>query len=100
MGFLYAWATPDYLLNQMSLSTISLYYVRGVDREMKRGERYGRESAIRFALYLSGQDYDKILEDERKKEEKLKAVRKKNKGPDLESFEKLYGNKIKRPDPP
>ena len=80
---MYAWATPDYLLNHMSLEQVLMYYDYGVEFE----ENKSNILVSRIAVGLFGV-----------KEPPKKVTKDYSDTPDKESFYKHYGDKIKRPE--
>lgn len=78
MGLMYAWATPKYLLDYMTLEEVFFYYEKGADFEELKAE-----------LLVS-----KIAEALEGKKNKKKDPEK----PDKEKFYQYYGDYIKRPD--
>lgn len=76
MGCMYAWATPEYLLDYMSLEQIFLYYDNGLEFEQWKA-----------VIFLN--EVGKALEGKQELETGSR--------PDKEKFYKLYGDKIKRP---
>ena len=83
MGSMYAWATPDYLLNHMSLEQVLMYYDYGVEFE----ENKSNILVSRIAVGLFG-----AKEPPKKKEKDCTDT------PDKEAFYKHYGDRIKRPE--
>jgi hypothetical protein len=81
---MYAWATPEYLLDHMALETILMYYDYGVEFE----ENKSNILVNRIAVGLFG-----AKEPPKKKKEKDY-----NDTPDKEAFYQRYGDKIKRPE--
>lgn len=77
MGVMYAWATPEYLLDGMSINQIMLYYEKGI------------QAQINEAKIFWGVLGDALSEDEGKKKSTTDK-------PDLKKFYDLYGDKIKR----
>lgn len=80
---MYAWATPEYLLDHMSLEQIFMYYDYGVEYE----ENKANILVNRIAVGLFGA-----------KEEPKKQQKDYNDTPDKEAFYKQYGDRIKRPE--
>lgn len=78
MGRMFAWATPDFLLDHMTLEEVIFYYEQGL-----KFEEFEAELVVaKLGEALSG--------------------KKKNKGPqsdkpDKAAFYRYYGNKIERP---
>ncbi|WP_151534360.1 hypothetical protein [Cytobacillus depressus] len=80
---MFAWATPDYMLDYMSLDQIFMYYDFGLEHE----ENKSIILVNRIAVGLFG------VEEEPKKQKKDY-----NDTPDREAFYKYYGDRIKRPE--
>lgn len=80
MGSMYAWATPDYLLDYMSIEQIMMYYEYGLQHEKNK------------ATILTNQIAIGLFGAEESKERDYTST------PDKEKFYKHYGDKIKRPD--
>lgn len=81
---MYAWATPDYLLDHMSLVQILMYYDYGIEHEKNKSR------------ILVGQLGVGFFGAEEEKPKPKRTVQSDEK-PDREAFYKTYGNKIKRP---
>lgn len=81
---MYAWATPDYLLDHMSLVQILMYYDYGIEHEKNKS----RILVGQLAVGLFGAE-----EEKPKSKPKTQADEK----PDREAFYQAYGDKIKRP---
>ncbi|MFS0820756.1 hypothetical protein [Bacillus sp. 1P02SD] len=82
MGSMYAWATPDHLLNNMSIEQILMYYDYGIEHETNKANIL----VNRIAVGLFG------VEDKNPKKRDY------NDSPDKEAFYKHYGDRIKRPE--
>lgn len=80
---MYAWATPDHLLNHMSLEQILLYYDYGLEHE----EIKSNILVNRIAVGLFGV-----------KETRKTKRRNYDDTPDKQAFYDRYGDKIKRPE--
>lgn len=80
---MYAWATPEYMLNNMTFEQILMYYEYG----MKQKENESIILTNRLAIGLFGA----------KEKPKPKSVDNTDK-PDREAFYKAYPNRIKRPE--
>ena len=80
MGQMYAWATPKYLLDHMSIEEVFYYYDNGIEFE---------ELKARLLINKLGE----AMEDPKKKKEKSPRPDK----PDKEAFYKRHGDKIERP---
>lgn len=76
MGSMYAWATPDYMLDHMSIEQILMYYEYGIEHEENKATILTNKIAIMFGA-------------EEKKEFKDQT-------PDRKAFYDHYGNVIKR----
>ena len=81
MGSMYAWATPNFMLDYMSLEEVFFYYVEGVSFEGTRAQMIINKLA-------------EALEDPKKKKQ---AVPLPSDRPDKKAFYKRHGSKIKRP---
>lgn len=81
MGSMYAWATPEYLLDHMSIEQIFMYYEYGIEHE----ENKATILTNRIAVGLFGAKEKPKIDphDDR---------------PDRKAFYKAYGNRIKRPE--
>jgi hypothetical protein len=77
---MYAWATPDYLLDNLSFQQIMMYYNYGMEFE----ENKSNILVNRLAVGFFG------VEEPEKKDY--------NDTPDKKKFYKHYGDKIKRPE--
>ncbi|QJD87903.1 hypothetical protein [Cohnella herbarum] len=78
---MYAWASPDYMLDHMSFEQIVMYYDYGLEQEeIKSNILVGR-----LAVGLFGA----------KEKPKAKVTEEK---PDRKAFQNAYGNRIKRPE--
>ena len=78
MGQMFAWATPGYLLDYMTLEEVFFYYERGM-----KFEEYRAQLIIsKLAEALDG---------------KKKVDKGRKEGPDKAAFYKHYGDKIERP---
>lgn len=77
MGSMYAWATPEYLLDCMSMEQILMYYEYGIEHE----ENKATILTNKIAIGLFGADEKKDF---------------KNQTPDKQAFYDHYGNVIKR----
>lgn len=82
MGSMYAWATPDYLLNRMTFEQVIMYYEYGIAFEKQKSNLL----VNRLAVGLFGA------------EEQKDATRDYNPQPDKAAFYEKYGDKIKRPE--
>ncbi|TGC08130.1 hypothetical protein [Methanolobus halotolerans] len=78
MGIMYSWATPDHLLNQMSMNQVMLYYEKGIK-----------------AIELQARIFWGVLGEALSGQEKVSETDNGDK-PDLDRFYELYGNRIKR----
>ena len=81
MGQMYAWATPGYLLDHMSIEEIFYYYDKGVEFEKLRAQ---------FVIEKLGE----ALEETK---DKKPPPKKSGDKPDKRAFYKRHGDKIKRP---
>lgn len=79
---MFAWATPEYMLDHMSLEQIFMYYDYGLEHE----ENKANILVSRIAVGFFG------AEDTRPKKKEYVDT------PDKEAFYKQYGDKIKRPE--
>jgi len=86
MGAMYAWATPDYLLDYMSFDQILLYYDYGLEHE----ENKSNILVSRMAVGLFGA---KEKPDPRKRRRQVR-----DQTPDKKKFYEKYGDRIKRPE--
>lgn len=77
---MFAWATPEYLLDYMTLDEVFFYYQKGLEFEQTKGRFIVNE----LGKALSGKDDTKNKSDKPDK-------------PDKEAFYKYYGDKIERP---
>lgn len=82
VGSMYAWATPDYMLDFMSLDQIFMYYDYGLEHEENKANILVNRIAVGFFGV----------------EEPKKHQKEYNETPDKEAFYKHYGDKIKRPE--
>ncbi len=80
MGSMYSWATPEYLLNNMSIEQIMMYY------------NYGLEFEKHKSIILINQLAIGLLGAEEPKKKKKDY----NPNPDKEKFYEKYGDVIKR----
>lgn len=80
---MYAWATPDHLLDHMSIEQILMYYDYGLEHE----EIKSNILVNRIAVGLFG-----AKEPPEKKKKDYNDI------PDKKAFYDRYGNKIKRPE--
>lgn len=80
---MYAWATPDHLLDHMSLEQILLYYDYGLEHE----EIKSNILVNRIAVGLFG-----VKEPPKKKKRNYDDT------PDKQAFYDRYGDQIKRPE--
>lgn len=80
---MYAWATPEFMLDYMSLEQIFMYYDYGLEHEEIKANILVNRIAVGFFGV---------------KEEPKKQKKDYNDTPDKEAFYKRYGNKIKRPE--
>ena len=78
MGIMYSWATPSYLLDQMSTDQVMLYYEKGI-----------------HAVEMQARVFWGVLGEALNGQEKMAGVETGDM-PDLKRFYELYGNKIKR----
>ena len=78
---MFAWATPKYLLEYMTLDEVIFYYDTGMEME-----------EVRASLII--QKLGEALEDPK---EKKPSPGQSNDKPDKEAFYKRHGDKIKRP---
>lgn len=78
MGSMYAWATPDYLLDNMNIEQILMYYEYGLDHERNKATILTN----RIAVGLFGAEEPK--------------QRDYNPKPDKKKFYDKYGHVIKR----
>ncbi len=85
MGRMYAWATPEYLLDYMSLEEVFYYYDEGIAIERQIAENRAYEIIEKLSIALGG------------KKQRAKKGPKSDK-PDIESFNKYYGDQIERPE--
>lgn len=78
MGTMYAWATPEYLLNHMSIEQILMYYEYGMEHEKNKATILTNQIAVGLfgAEENNQRDY--------------------NPKPDRKAFYDRYGSKIKR----
>lgn len=84
VGSMYAWATPDYMLDHMSLEQVLMYYDYGVEFE----ENKATILTNRIAVGLFGA----------KEKPKTRVRDRYNDKPDKQKFYELYGDRIKRPE--
>lgn len=82
MGSMYAWATPEYLLDFMSLEQILMYYDYGLEHEENKANILVNRIAVGFFGAEEAKPKEKDYND----------------APDKEAFYKRYGDKIKRPE--
>lgn len=75
---MYAWATPEYLLDKMTLEEVFFYYEKGVQFE----EFKAQLMIAKLAEALGG---------------KKKVDKGRKEGPDKDAFYRHYGDKIERP---
>ncbi len=85
MGRMYAWATPEYLLDYMSLEEVFYYYDEGITIEREIAENQAYEILEKLAIALGS------------KKQKAKKGPSSDK-PDKASFYKHYKNDIERPE--
>ncbi|MBU5214559.1 hypothetical protein [Heyndrickxia oleronia] len=85
MGSMYAWATPNYLLDHMSIDQILMYYDYGLEYEVNKANILVNRIGVGFFG----------VEEEPKKQKKESDY---DDTPDREAFYKRYGDKIKRPE--
>lgn len=78
MGMMYAWATPEYLLDHMSIPQIMMYYEYGMEHEKNRATILTNQ----IAVGLFGAEEPK--------------PRDYNPEPDKKAFYKKYGDRINR----
>lgn len=78
VGAMYAWASPDYLLDHMSVEQILMYY------------EYGMEHEKNNAVILTNQIAIGLFGAEEEEQRDY------NPNPDKKAFYKHYGDKIKR----
>ena len=81
MGQMYAWATPDYLLNGMTLEEVFFYYDQG----------------LKFEEYKAALIIHKLNDALDDKKQKKQAASPKSDKPDKKAFYARHGDKIKRP---
>lgn len=83
MGKMYAWATPDYLLDHMSIEQVFYYYDKGIEFEQEIAENQAYEILDKISIALGG---------------KKKTAKKgpDSDKPDKASFYKHYGDQIER----
>jgi len=81
MGQMFAWATPDFLLDYMTLEEVIFYYNQGLEFE-----------EMRASLIIS-----KLAEALDDKKKQKKPPRLNREAPDKAAFYKHYGDKIERP---
>jgi len=79
---MFAWATPDYMLDRMTFDQIVMYYEYGMEHE----ENKSNILVGRIAVGLFGA------------KEKPKKPRTTDQTPDRQAFHQTYGNRIKRPE--
>lgn len=78
MGIMYSWATPEQLLDHMSMNQVMLYYEKGIK-----------------AIELQAKIFWSVLGEALGGQEKISETGNSDK-PDLNRFYELYGNRIKR----
>jgi len=79
---MFAWATPDYMLQRMTMQQIFMYYEYGMEHE----ENKANILTNRIAVGLFGA------------KDKPKKAKVTDDKPDREAFKKAYGDRIKRPE--
>lgn len=79
---MYAWATPEYILDHMTFEQIMMYYEYGMEHE----ENKAKILTNRIAVGLFGA------------KEKPKIKNRFDESPDRKAFYKAYPNRIKRPE--
>ena len=82
---MYAWATPDFLLDHMSIDQILMYYDYGLEYE----ENKANILVNRLAVGFFG-----VEEKPKKKKQETDY----DETPDRKAFYEKYGDKIKRPE--
>jgi len=85
LGNMYAWATPEYLLDHMTFDQIVMYYEYGQEWE----EQKANIMVSRQAIGLFGA---------KEKPKPKKSAKDNSDKPDKEAFYKTYPNRIKRPE--
>lgn len=86
MGAMFAWATPDYLLDYMTLEEVIFYYGRGISFENDKAETVATAIISKLNEALGG-----------KKQKTKEPQPKIPDTPDKEAFYKHYGDQIIRP---
>lgn len=81
MGMMYSWATPEYLLDHMSIPQIMMYYEYGMEHEKNKATILTNQIAVGL---FGAEDPNPSKKDYNDK-------------PDKEKFYKLYGDRIKKP---
>ncbi|MDP2217405.1 MAG: hypothetical protein Q8J68_08975 [Methanolobus sp.] len=78
---MYAWAAPEYILDQMSMEQVMMYYEKGVKAVELQAKVFW--SVLGQAMSgESGSESEKVSDNSDK--------------PDLKRFHEIYGNVIKR----
>ena len=80
---MYAWATPEYMLERMSLVQIYMYYEYGLEQKEIESNILVNRIAVGF-----------FGAEEPKKSKSIDT----NEKPDKAAFYETYGDKIKRPE--
>lgn len=80
---MYAWATPDYLLDFMSLEEVFYYYDQGINLERDVAENQANEIVEKISIALGGKKRKTTKGPESDK-------------PDKASFYKHYNDQIER----
>lgn len=78
MGQMYAWATPEYMLDKMTLEEVFFYYEQGINFEEIKAELV----VAKLGEALEGKKKNKQTNDK----------------PDKQKFYEYYGDSIERPD--
>ncbi|WP_292461629.1 hypothetical protein [Methanolobus sp.] len=78
MGIMYSWATPEHLLDRMSMNQVMLYYEKGIK-----------------SIELQAKIFWSVLGEALGGQEKASEAGNSDR-PDLNKFYELYGNRIKR----
>jgi len=76
---MYAWATPEYILDLMSMEQVMMYYEKGIKAVELQAKVFW--SILGQAMGNNQQAEPAIIDSDK---------------PDLEKFSKIYGNMIKR----
>ena len=80
MGVMYAWATPDYLLDGMSMHQVLLYYEKGIEAQKNNARVF-------WAVFGQAMNGDKQSQEPETGMDDT---------PDLQKFQQMYGDRIKR----